>query len=256
MLAINDFNWAGAEEEFRRGLALSPDSAPTRHWYAIALLTPLGRLDEAIEEGSRAVESEPMSLIYNSTLSWVYYLSRQWDRAVQQSVRTLEIDPGHVDSLWSLGSSYRQLGRFEEAANVLKRLSEVSAGIPIVYGSLGHYHAVMGNRGEAERMLAAMRNSRPPSYSSPVCEAWIYANLPGHQDDALECLERASTERDFLVRYIHLSAVFESLCGHPRFQALLDKMDLRPYAAELSTRMESTVSVSKVGTTRATSLGV
>src|SRR5262249_23031937 len=50
LLAIKDFNWAGAEREFRRGLALSPDSAPTRHWYAIALLTPLGRLGEAVEQ--------------------------------------------------------------------------------------------------------------------------------------------------------------------------------------------------------------
>jgi len=216
VLAINEFNWARAEREFRRGLALNRHSAPTRHWYAIALLTPLGRFAEAVEEASRAVEAEPLSLIYNSTLSWIYYLSRQWDLAVLQCAKTLEIDPVHVDSLWCLATSYRQLSRFEEAAEVLRKLDEVSGGIPLVYGSLGHYHARMGNKAEAEHMLAA-------------------------------CLQRAWTDRDFMVRYIHLSTALESLYGHPSFQALLDKMDLRPAAAEFSTETER---ISKLPTVR------
>jgi len=240
VLAIGDFNWVGAEREFRRGLTLNPESAATRHWYAISLLAPLGRLAEAIDEASRAVESEPLSLIYNSTLSWIYYLARQWDLAAGQSTKTLEIDPAHVDSLWCLGTSYRQLGRAEDAAAVLRKLEEVSGGIALVYGSLGHYHARMGNRAEAERMITAMRNSDSATYCSPVCESWIHANLPGHHDAALDCIERAWAERDFMVRYIHISTALESLYGHPRFEALLQKMGLRLDAAESSEGMLTT----------------
>jgi TolB-like protein len=247
VLAIGDFNWAGAEREFRRGLALNPESAPTRHWYAIALLTPLGRFGEAVEEASHAIECEPLSLIYNSTLSWIYYLSRQWELAAAQCAKTLEVDPAHVDSLWCLGASYDQLGRLEEAAAALKKLDEVSGGIPLVYGALGNYHARIGNSEEAERMLDAMRDLKASIYCSPVCGAWIHANLPGRQDAALDCLDRALAERDFMVRYVHFSPALESLYGYPRFQALLDKMNLQLPAEGSSKEME-TVSIPRDAT--------
>lgn len=250
VLAVNDFNWAAAEREFHRGLALNPESAATRHWYAIALLTPLGRFGEAVEEVSRAVEAEPLSLIYNSTLSWIYYLSRQWDLAAIQCAKTLEIDPVHVDSLWCLGTSYRQLGRLEEAVAALKKLDEVSGGIPLVYGSLGHYHARMGNTAEAERMLAVMSHLRPATYCSPVCEAWVHASLPGHTDTALDCLQQAWSDRDFMVRYIHMSTALESLYGHPRFQALLHQMNLADSAADDSSSTDGAVSISQLPTVR------
>jgi TolB-like protein/tRNA A-37 threonylcarbamoyl transferase component Bud32 len=248
VLAINDFNWAAAEEEFHRGLALNRDSAPTHHWYAIALLAPLGRFGEAVEEASRAVEAEPLSLIYNSTLSWIYYLSRQWDLAAIQCAKTLEIDPVHVDSLWCLGASYRQMGRLEEAVAAIKKLDEVSGGIPLVYGSLGHYHARMGNAAEAERMLAAMRDLKAAIYCSPVCGAWIHANLPGHRDAALDCLYQALVDRDFMIRYVHFSPALESLYEHPRFQTLLHQMNLPAAATDESSSGDGAAKISQLPT--------
>jgi serine/threonine protein kinase len=244
VLAIGEFNWIGAEREFQRGLALDPESALTRHWYAIGLLTPMGRFGEAVAEAGRAVEAEPLSLIYNSTLSWIYYLSRQWDLAAKQAERTLEIDPVHVDSLWCLATSHRQLGRNEESMETLGKLDQVSGGIPLVMASFGHYHARMGNVAEAERMLAAMRKPNPSIYCSPVCESWVHANLPGHEDAALDCLDRAWADRDFMVRYIHFSTALEPVYGSPRFDALLRKMALGPYAPEASTSGDATFVVS------------
>jgi hypothetical protein len=91
---------------------------------------------------------------------------------------------------------------------------------------MGHSHALTGNTKEAERMLLAVQESGKKIYSSPICESWIYANLPGCQDKALDCLERAFEDRDFLIRYIHLSPALKSLNGHPRFKAILRKMGL------------------------------
>jgi TolB-like protein/Flp pilus assembly protein TadD len=226
VLAINDFNWAAAEREFRHGLELNAESALTRHWYAISLLAPQGRFDEALTETTRAIECEPLSLIYNSTLAWIYYLSGQFVAAAQQCANTLEIDPHHPDSLWCLGATYRELGRPQEAMAALKKLEETGGGIALVYGSLGHGYAIAGNIVEAERMLRAVQEAGRRNYYSPICEAWIYANLPGHESSALDCIEQAYAERDFLIRYIGLSPALRPLHGHPRFQALVHKMGL------------------------------
>jgi eukaryotic-like serine/threonine-protein kinase len=226
VLAVKDFDWTAAEREFRHGLELNPDSALTRHWYAIGLLAPQGRLDEALSETSRSIEFEPLSLIYNSTLAWIYYLSHKWEMAVAHCSKTLEIDPHHFDSLWCLAATYRELGQAQDGMTILKTLDEVSGGIPLVYGSMGHNHALSGNTKEAEKMLLAVQESGEKIYSSPICESWIYANLPGCQDKALDCLEKALEDRDFLIRYIHLSPALKSLNGHPRFKAILRKMGL------------------------------
>jgi serine/threonine-protein kinase len=232
VLAVNDFNWAAAEREFRQGLELNPESALTHHWYAIGLLTPQGRLDEALAEITRAIECEPLSLIYNSTLAWIYYLSRQFKLAAEQCAKTLEIDPHHPDCLWCLGATSRELGQPQEALAALKKLEEIDGGLPLVYGSLGHSYAAAGNTAEAERMLRAVQEAGRRNYSSPICESWIHANLPGHEGAALDCLEKAYADRDFLIRYIHISPSLAPLYNHPRFHALVHGMGLDDSATE------------------------
>ena len=226
VLAINDFNWPDAESEFRHGLELNPDSALTRHWYAISLLAPQCRFDEALAETTRAIECEPLSLIYNSTLAWIQYLARQWGPAAEQCAKTLEIDPHHPDSLWCMGAALIQLGRFQEAAATLQKLNAIAGGSPLVYGSLGVSYARTGNTEEAERMLRALQEAGGKIYSSPVCESWIYANLPGGEDRALDCLEKAYADRDFLIRFIQRSPSLSPLFDHPRFHALVQQMAL------------------------------
>ena len=226
VLAIRDFDWPVAEQEFRYGLKLDPASALTRHWYAIALLAPQGRFHEALAEVARAIDCEPLSLIYNSTYAWICYLSQQWQIAADHCYKTLEIDPHHVDSLWCLGATLAELGQPEKGIAILKKLQEVSGDIPFVYGSLGHIYASTGKLEAAQEMLAGISQAAEKMYSSPICDAWISANLPGQETRALDCLEKAYESRDFLIRYIHLSPALRRLYDEPRFKELIVKMDL------------------------------
>jgi serine/threonine protein kinase/Flp pilus assembly protein TadD len=226
VLAINDFDWAAAEREFRYGLELNPESAATRHWYAISVLAPQGRFAEALTETAHAIQNEPLSLIYNSTLGWIYYLSGQFELAAEQCAKTLEIDPHHPDSLWCLGAAHGELRRPQEAVATLRRLEQVVGGIPLVYGSFGHFYARTGNIAEAEKMLLAVQEAGRRMHAAPICESWIYANLPGQQEAALDCLDRAYEERDFLIRYIKTSPSLKPLYPHPRFAGLVRKMGL------------------------------
>ncbi len=226
VLAINDFDWTAAEQQFRYALELDPASAVAHNWYAIALLAPQGRFNQAIAQLTRGIESEPLSLIYNSTLGWICYLSQQWGLATGQCMKTLEIDPHHVDSLWCLGESQVELGQFDQAIVTLENLYAVSGGVPFVFGALGHAHTKAGNFAQASSILRTMRRADHGIYSSPVCEAWILANLPGEEEQALDCLEKAYAERDFLIRFIHFSPALRPLYAHPRFHRLLRRMNL------------------------------
>jgi hypothetical protein len=114
----------------------------------------------------------------------------------------------------------------------LKKLEEIGGGLPLVYGSLGHSYATAGNTAEAERMLRAVQDAGRRNYSSPICESWIHANLPGHEGAALDCLEKAYADRDFLIRYIHISPSLAPLYNHSRFHALVHGMGLDDSATE------------------------
>ena len=88
-----DWDWTGAEREFRRGLELNPSDALGRNWHS-GYLSLLGRHDEAIAEQQRALELDPLSLIVNANLTRALYWARRYDEAIAQARKTLELDPG------------------------------------------------------------------------------------------------------------------------------------------------------------------
>ena len=91
-IALYDWDWLNAEREFRRAIELKPTYATARHWYAFVYLTAFGRLDQAIAEEIQAQQLEPLSLIINTNLGTLLYLARQYDEAIDQYRKALEID--------------------------------------------------------------------------------------------------------------------------------------------------------------------
>ena len=109
-----DWDWAGAEREFRRGLELNPNDALGRNWHG-GYLSLLGRHDEAIAEHQRARDLDPLSLIVNANLTRALYWARRYDDAIAQARRTLELDPGFGVALFWLEGSLRHKGLLDEA---------------------------------------------------------------------------------------------------------------------------------------------
>ena len=91
---MGEWNWTGAERAFRRAIELNPGHASTRQAYSL-FLTQLGRLDEALAEGTRAVELDPLGLIPNSHLAHLYYYARRFDEALAQTRTVMELDPNY-----------------------------------------------------------------------------------------------------------------------------------------------------------------
>ncbi len=91
--ALYDWDWLGAEREFKRALALSPGDADVHFAYSVTYLTPLGRLDEALSEIQRALALDPLSPYKITAAGMIYSDQREYDRAVEQFRKAIELDP-------------------------------------------------------------------------------------------------------------------------------------------------------------------
>ena len=111
-----DFDFSRANKEFQRAIELNPNYATGHQQFGNNILSALGRFDEAIAEGKRAVELDPLSLVINADLGMNYYYARRYDEAISQLRKTLEMDPGyyyaHVELGQVLAGSERSAKRF------------------------------------------------------------------------------------------------------------------------------------------------
>src|SRR5215813_5691586 len=185
-----DWDWAGAESEFKRAIALNPRYATAHQWYASHYLTPNGRLEEALAEMSRARDIDPVSLVVNSFMGMTLSFAGRREQAVEQCVNTVELDPNFGVAHWHLGLALAQEAWFEEAIAEMNKAVGLSGGSPLMKAALGYAFAASGKRGEALKILAELQKRAEQSYVSASEIASIYAGL-GELDRAMAWLEKA-----------------------------------------------------------------
>ena len=237
-----DFDWAGAEREFLRALELDADCANAHHWYAVCLLSPLGRSDEAIREIKLALGLEPLSLVFSASAAWLYYLAGRFDLAVEQCRTTLEMEPGHVTALWCMGSSCRELGRYADAMAAFEKVQTISSEDPISLGLIGHFYAATGKADQARQVLEKLRMRARHQYVSAMYMVWILAAL-GDFDGAFAALDEAYENRDFLLRNIRRSQGTRPLMNDPRFEIMIRKLGLDAPGTHLTQSMSRPVTI-------------
>ncbi|MBA3768764.1 MAG: tetratricopeptide repeat protein, partial [Acidobacteria bacterium] len=186
-----DWDWPGAEQEFKRAIELNSNYATAHQWYAEYLST-MGRHEEAITEIKRAQELDPLSLIISSTAGWVFYNARQYDQAIVQLRQSIEMDPNFLWSHRNLGWVYEQKGMYEEAIAEFQKVLDLSKGNAGEM-ALGHTYAVAGKRDEALKMIEQLKEKSQRQYIAAYKFVMIYTGL-GEKDLAFEWLEKAYKE--------------------------------------------------------------
>lgn len=219
-----DWDWAGADREFKRAIELDPNYAPAHQWYASYLLA-VGRTTEAITSARRSQELDSLSLIVNSHLAWVLYLSRQPELALVQSKRILALDENFFPGLRYAGLAYELSGQYQEAIAALNKARELSGGSPVILGALAHAHAVAGNRQEARRLLDEILADASRRRVSTYEVAVIYAGL-GEKGKSFEWLEKAFVERNEYLNYLMVDPRLDPLRGDPRYFEMLKRIGL------------------------------
>jgi tetratricopeptide (TPR) repeat protein len=161
----------------------------------------------------------------NVHLGWHYFYARQYDLAIEQFRKTLEMDPNYGLTHWYLGMAYEQKANYVEALAELQKGKDLLKENVGVEADLGHAYAVSGNREEAQKVMDELEELSKQRYVSSYHIALIYTGL-GEKDRAFEWLEKAYEERSDLLVYLKVEPRVDRLRSDPRFTRLLRRMGL------------------------------
>lgn len=220
--AARDFDWSGAEREFRRALELNPDDADSLDLYG-RICAALGRYDEAIALQRRAQELDPLAHRFDAVSTFLR--AGRYHEAAVGAQDAVELDPGHDRSRATLGWAYLLSGRTDDGLAELERAVALAPGSTLWLAQLGQAYAMAGQSAKAHEILEELETRAESGYVPPYHLAYVYTGL-GDADGAVEWLERAVAERSGAIYGIKGSFLFARLHGHAGFQALLRRMNL------------------------------
>jgi serine/threonine-protein kinase len=219
---VCDFDWTGAEEEFKLALELSPGSADTYDHYGW-LCSALERYEEAIAMVNRAQELDPLA--HRSDPAAALLRAGRYEEAVRTASRMIEFDPGFPRSHSALAWAYLKLGLPDKGLAELEKAVSLAPADTMLLAQLGQAYATVGRVEQAREVLRQLEELSRQRYVSPYHMAYIHTGF-GDRERAIDYLERAYEERAGGVWGIKTSFLFTSLRSHPRFIALLKKMNL------------------------------
>jgi len=212
-------DWEGADASFRRAIALNPDSAIARRWYAFSL-SAVGRHHEALAQAMRAQELSPRSAVMAMAAANVLFHARRYDEAVAQCHRALELDPGSVAAHVVMRWSYEMKGMTAEALAIYEKERAFAGDTPTTRAKYAHVLAAAGQPEEARAILAELTESRDEHWVTAYELGLIYALL-GDADEAFAWLARAREERAVGLTYLGVDPRLDALRPDPRFDQLL-----------------------------------
>ena len=218
-----DWEWQGAEAEIQRGLSLAPNDDAGHFAYGAWLLA-MGRCEEAILELKRALELDPLSSPISGFLAGAYYWARQYDRALEQCRKTLEVDSSFIGAQALLAALLARLGRCDDAVTEAQKCFSLPGAELRGRSTLGLVYALAGRGEEARKIAEELENrQRPGNLASALPH--LYAAL-GDREKAFQWLEEAYKERVSYLVFIGQVPEFESLYGDARFKDLLRRIGL------------------------------
>ncbi len=220
--AVCDFNWVSAEQEFKRALELTPNSADTYDLYGRMCLA-LERNDEALAMERRAQELDPLA--HRADVARALLRAGRYDEALQAATHAVELDPHYARGHATLGWAYLKKGIVKQGVAELEIAVSLSPGDTLWLAQLGQAYGMVGDVARARNVLHQLEELSGQRFVSPYHIAFVYTGL-GEQDSAMDWLERAYEDRSGPVYSVKGSFLFTTLHAHPRFIALLRKMNL------------------------------
>jgi TolB-like protein/Flp pilus assembly protein TadD len=217
------FDFAQANREFQRAIELNPNYATGHQQYGNNTLSALGRFDDAIAEGKKAVDLDPLSLVINADLGVNYCYARRYDDAIAQLRKTIEMDPGYYFAHINLAQVLEMKGARDAAIAEYQKARALNDD-PAVLGYLGRVYGISGNKTETQKILEELKKLSKERYVSDYSFALVYIGL-GDKEEALRWLEQSYQDRAGSdVGWIRVDPLLDPLRNEPRFEALAEKI--------------------------------
>ncbi len=222
-----DWDWRGAERSYQRAIELNPYNARPHLWYGWLLMSE-GRREEALVELREAEEVakrvDPLGMVdIRATVANSLYMAREYDRAIEECRRAMELNANYFLSLYVLGRSYAQKKMYAKALGVLESAIASNPGNLLLVAALGHTYALSGNRAKALGTLQELKSLRRKRCVPAIYIAAVYSGLR-EREEAFVWLEKSFEERSDGMTYLKIERLFDSLHPDPRFPDLMKRV--------------------------------
>jgi serine/threonine-protein kinase len=225
VLCWYEWNFAGAEEQLRRAVSISPNYAEA-HWAFGSALPAVGRLSEAIEEMRKALVLDPLYPQYSRWISRFLLYAGDYAGAIAQSHKTLELNEDYFQAYLDIGSALLAQGQSDRALEWYRKGQGLESSVRSYDAYIVRALALLGRRDEAEAIMARLDEESRQQYVRAEVMAMGFAAL-GDLDRAFDCLERAFQARSAGLIYLHLDPGYAPLRGDPRFADLVRRIGLK-----------------------------
>jgi TolB-like protein/Flp pilus assembly protein TadD len=224
VLFFGEIDIPGATREYERAIELKPNEAAAHHWYGNDALAAVGRFEEAIAEGKRAVALDPLSSVMNIDLGETLYYARRYDEAIRQMRKGLELDPASVYAHYNLGMAFQATGNLSAAIAEFEKAKEQPGDNRLVSSLCAAAKAQAGDKDAAVRMLGELDKLSQRGEAVGYYRAVLYLGL-NNNAEALRGLEQGYEERDGSnIGWIKVDPLLDPLHGDPRFEALVQRV--------------------------------
>jgi serine/threonine protein kinase/TolB-like protein len=218
-----DWDWPGAEGEYRKAIGLNPNDSTSHHWYAL-LLENLGRLNEALAEIEKALALDPASPQINANHAGILTEMHRYDDALAELNRLIAANPEFPVNYGMRGNLYWRLKNQEAAvadeANAMKKNGRPEWAEAF---AAGYRNAKL--KGACTALIEVLKKESQREYVSPN-EMARYYGLMGDSDHAFEWLEKGYAERSSQMEYLKIEEYLEPFHSDPRYIDLLKRMGL------------------------------
>ncbi len=222
--SVTDWDWQGAENEYRRAIQLNPNYATAHHWYAVQLLLQ-GKLDQAFVQIKQAQQLDPLSLGINKDFAIIHLYARDYDKALEQCRKTLEIEPNFRVMSTYVAQIYELKQQYPEAISELEKAHQAAPDdLEITYG-LAQAYAVAGQVERAKKLAQDLLAASPENPSLPKEAAYLQWLL-GEKDDAISTLQKAYENHNVSVAEVKMDPRLDALRADSRVAKILQDIGL------------------------------
>jgi serine/threonine-protein kinase len=222
--AVTDWDWQGAENEYRRAIELNPKYATAHHWYAAQLLLQ-GRLEQALQEIKKAQQLDPLSLGINKDYAVILLYARDYDKALEQCRKTLEIEPNLGAMSTYIAQIHELQQKYSEATAELEKAHTAAPSDSEITYALGQAYALVGRKDEALKISNELNEPAKQKVALPKEAAYLYALL-GDKEKAIALLQKAADDHYLPVAEVKMDPRFTELRKDARVTEILQKIGL------------------------------
>ena len=222
-MARSEWNWPGAENEFKRAITLNPSYAMVHRLYA-SILAATRRHHEAWQQINEAMRLDPLSLPNNAEVVRTLYYARNYDQAIEQGQKAMQLDPNYVRTHFWLGRVYSQKGMHREAIAAAEKILESMPDSTLGLTEMAYSLAVAGRRKEARQILRRLEGRSTSAFVPAYNFAVIHIAL-NDEETAMRYMQQAYENRDWAMLVLAVEPRLDPLRKDPRFQEILAKLN-------------------------------